>query len=106
MGHGGKETYHPASTDLTSPANRKGGIISVDLEVNNNEIRRQQLVEAVAQNASRTLVEHTSNRFVTATTNLSQRDFWNGTAHLRFRSWKKNYRLLQEYRHRDRNVGC
>ena len=87
----GKETYHLMPTDLASPANRKGGITSIDLSVNNGELRRQQLSEALAENGARTLVEHTKSRLAIAKTDLSQMDFWQGNAHLRFRSWKKNY---------------
>jgi|KBSMisStandDraft_5_1062788.scaffolds.fasta_scaffold133271_1 hypothetical protein len=87
----GKATYHLTPKDLKSPANRKGGIISIDLGVNNGEIRRQQLAEALADKGGRTLVEHTTDRLVIAKTDLSQMDFWHGNAHLRFHSWKKNY---------------
>jgi hypothetical protein len=87
----GRETYHLMSKDLASPQNRQGGITSIDLSVNHEDIRRQQLADALAVNGTRTLIEHTEDRLVVATTNPSQLDFWQGSAHMRFRSWKKNY---------------
>jgi hypothetical protein len=87
----GRETMHLLPRDLASPQNRGGGIISIDLSVNHEDIRRQQLTDALAVNGTRTLIEHTEDRLVVATTNPSQLDFWQGSAHMRFRSWKSNY---------------
>ena len=56
-------------------------------------------------NGTRTLIEHTEDRLVVATTNPSQLDFWQGSAHMRFRSWKSNYGFYPKYRQRDRDVG-
>jgi hypothetical protein len=87
----GRETVNLLAHDLALPQSRKGGIVSIDLAVRHEEIRRQQLADALAVNGTRTLVEHTDDRFIVATANPSQLDFWKGSAHLRFRSWKKNY---------------
>lgn len=87
----GKQTYHLLARDLALPQNRAGGITRIDLSVNHEEIRRQQLADALAVNGTRTLIEHTEDQLVVATTNPSQLDFWVGSAHMRFRSWKKNY---------------
>jgi hypothetical protein len=87
----GNETYHLLPLDLASPQNRRGGITSIDLSVNHEEIRRQQVAEALAVNGTRTLIEHTEDQLIVATTNPSQLDFWKGSAHMRFRSWSKNY---------------
>jgi hypothetical protein len=91
----GKETYHLLPLDLASPQNRKGGITGIDLSVNHEEIRRQQLAEALAVNGTRTLIEHTGDQLIVATTNPSQLDFWKGSAHMRFRSWKTNYYIYR-----------
>lgn len=87
----GNETYHLLPLDLASPQNRKGGITSIDLAVNHEKIRQQLLAEALATNGTRTLIEHTDDQLIVATTNPSQLDFFNGSAHMRFRSWKTNY---------------
>jgi hypothetical protein len=87
----GRETYNLLARDLASPQNRAGGIASIDLSANHADIRRQQLADALAVNGTRTLIEHTEDRLVVASANPSQLDFWVGSAHMRFRSWKKNY---------------
>lgn len=87
----GAETYHPLAAELGAPQSRSGGVSTLDLQVNHEEIRRQQILEAVSLNGSRALVEHTAERTVIASTNPSVLDFWSGSAHMRFRSWKKNY---------------
>jgi len=87
----GRETMHLLPRDLASPQNRMGGITNIDLSVNHEDIRRQQVADALAVNGTRALIEHTEDRLVVATTNPSQLDFWKGSAHMRFRSWKKNY---------------
>lgn len=87
----GRETYNLLARDLASPQNRKGGVASIDLSANHGDIRRQQLADALAVSGTRTLIEHTEDRLVVASANPSQLDFWVGSAHMRFRSWKKNY---------------
>ena len=87
----GRQTHHLLPHDLAFSQNRAGGITTIDLSVNHEEIRHQQLMDALAVNGTRTLIEHTEDRLVVATTNPSQLDFWQGSAHMRFRSWKKNY---------------
>jgi hypothetical protein len=87
----GRETYNLLARDLASPQNRAGGIASIDLSANHGDIRRQQLADALAVNGTRTLIEHAEDRLVVASANPSQLDFWVGSAHMRFRSWKKNY---------------
>jgi hypothetical protein len=87
----GRETYNLLARDLASPQNRKGGVTSIDLSVNHEDIRRQQLADALAVNGTRTLIEHTNDQLSVASTNPSELNFWKGSAHMRFRSWKKNY---------------
>lgn len=87
----GNETYHLLRNALSSPQTRSGGVSTLDLQVNHEDLRRQQLLEAVSSGGSRVLVEHTAERTVIASTNPSELNFWSGSARLRFRSWKKNY---------------
>lgn len=87
----GRETFHLLPRDLAMPQDRAGGIASIDLSVNHEEIKRQQLADALAVNGTRTLIELTADQMIVAATTPSQLDFWKGSAHMRFRSWKKNY---------------
>lgn len=91
----GNETHHLLPLDLASPQNRKGGITSIDLSVNHEEIRRQLLAEALATNGTRTLIEHTDDQLIVATTNPHTMHFVRGDAHMRFRSWKNNYLIYK-----------
>jgi hypothetical protein len=88
----GNETYHLLPLELAAPQNRKGGITSIDLALNHEEILRQQLAEALSGNGTRTVIECNSDRIILATANPSQLDFYQpGTsAHMKFRSWKTN----------------
>jgi hypothetical protein len=85
----GRENFHLMPFELA--AERRGGITSVDLGLDPDAIRSQQLREAAALNGPRTLVEHSEDAIVIASRNPSQLDFWKGSAHMRFRSWKTNY---------------
>lgn len=87
----GFETYHLLPIELAAAQDRSGGIISIDLALDYEELRHQQLAEASSSRGTRTLVEHNSEQTIVASTNPSQLDFWRGSAHMRFRSWKKNY---------------
>lgn len=91
----GNETYNLLRLDIASPRNRKGGITSIDLAMNHEEIRRQQLAEAISANEMRTLIEYNSDRIILATTNPSELNFWQGSSHMKFRSWKKNYFIYE-----------
>jgi hypothetical protein len=87
----GHETYHVQAMELSAPALRGGGVSTIDLDVDREVIQRQLLQEAVAHAGPRSLVEHNADRTIIASTNPSVIDFFSGSAHMRFRSWKRNY---------------
>lgn len=87
----GRDTIDLLHRDITSPRNRRGGILSVDLSLDRKDLKRQQLAEALGSDGKRTLLQRSSGRLAVAASNPSQLDFWVGSAHLRFRSWKSNY---------------
>jgi hypothetical protein len=86
----GDESFHLVPGALGGQG-RRGGLRIVDLAVDAEALRAAQLAEALSPAGTRTLVEHDAEHTVLATTNPSQLDMWQGSAHLRFRSWKTNY---------------
>lgn len=83
----GREHFNLLPFELA--ADRRGGISSIDL--GGDTVRHDLVREATALNGTRTLVEHTADGSVIASKNPSQLDFFIGSAHMRFRSWKTNY---------------
>jgi hypothetical protein len=83
----GRENFNLLPFELA--ADRRGGISSIDL--GGDAFRHDLIREATALNGTRTLVEHTADGAIIASRNPSQIDFFIGSAHMRFRSWKTNY---------------
>ena len=80
-----------AAIELESPRYRSGGIRQIDLGVVADEVRSFQVAQAASGQGDFTLVECTQDAVALASTNPSQRDFYAGGTHLRFKAWKKNY---------------
>jgi hypothetical protein len=83
----GREHFNLLPYELA--ADRRGGISSIDL--GGDAVRHDLIREATMANGTRTLVEHTADGAIIASKNPSQLDFFIGSAHMRFRSWKTNY---------------
>lgn len=70
---------------------RGGGVRCVDLSALSDRVRDRLVEEALLGKGTLSLVEHTGDRTIVATTNPTELNFTNGSARMRFRSWKKNY---------------
>jgi hypothetical protein len=91
----GRETVDLLQRDIAAPGSRRGGIRNIDLALDPEDIKRQQLAEALGSSGTRTLLQRTGDQLAIASSNPSQLDFWKGSAHLRFRSWKTNYYIYR-----------